>query len=61
MRGQIVRTEIRFDLDDPAHTLHAAVDVHQALAEQLVRDDDRIAVVELAWKLMQSVLPPRGA
>jgi len=48
MRREIVRTEIGLDFDDAADPLDAAGDVNQMLAEQLVRDDDGIAIVESA-------------
>jgi hypothetical protein len=46
MRGQVVRSQVRFDLDEPAPQ-RLAVDLpHQHLAEQLARDNDRVPLEE---------------
>jgi hypothetical protein len=52
VRSEIVGPEISLDFDDSAHALHTSGRVDQAFTEELVSDDDRIAVVEIAWKLM---------
>ena len=48
MRGEIVRAEIRLDLDDAADAPDTADHVDQVLAEEVARDVDRVAVVERA-------------
>ena len=48
MRREIVRTEIRLHLHDPADALRR---VDQPFAEQFLRDGDRVPVVERAWQL----------
>ena len=47
---EVVRTEVGLRLDDAPHALDARNDVHEVLAEELPRDEDRVAVVESARK-----------
>jgi hypothetical protein len=47
MRREIVRSEVSLDFDDAPDALDAAGGVDQTFAEELVRDFDRVAIVEL--------------
>ena len=46
MRGQVVRPEVGLGLDDAPDTLHAPDHVHEVLAEQLLRHERGVAIVE---------------
>jgi len=46
MRGAVMRSEIRFDLDNSADPLHSAGFVNQKLSKQFLRDHDGVAVVK---------------
>ncbi len=47
MRGEVVRTAVGFDLDQPPPADLAAGLPDQELAEQVVRDLERVAVEEI--------------
>jgi hypothetical protein len=51
MRREIVRSQIRFGLDDAADALDSAVDVDEVFAQQIFRDFDRVPVVEVPRQL----------
>jgi hypothetical protein len=49
---EIVGPEIRFHFHDPAHALDTLGAMNEALAEQLVGNENGIAIVESARKLV---------
>ena len=53
MRREVMGPEISLDLDDAADALHAVDHAHQVLAEELPRDQHRVAVVEGPRQLPQ--------
>lgn len=50
MGGEILRTQIGLDLDQPAGQPAAARLANQLLSQQLARDDKRVALEESRWK-----------
>src|SRR5436190_1506703 len=48
MRGEVMGPEVRLDFHDAPHALDARHDMHEVLPEELVGNDDRVAVVEAA-------------
>ena len=47
MRGQVVRSEVRLDFDEPSRQPHSVDLAHQDLAQQVAGDRDGVAVEEL--------------
>jgi hypothetical protein len=51
VRGEILGAEIGLGLDDPADAAHAGDSMHEVHADELPRDDERAAGIELPRQL----------
>ena len=51
MRGEVVFADIRLDLDDFSDAPDTAGQVDEPFSQQILCDDDGVAVIKVAWQL----------